>query len=465
MMQLQFYGAAGEVTGSCHIVRIGDYQVLLDCGLIQGGRHAEKRNAEPFPFDPKHIDAVVLSHAHIDHCGRLPLLVKRGFRGPIITQNASRDLVRILLKDSAYLQEMDAERQNRRLQRAGRPLIEPLYGQQDAERACKQLQGHRYQQAVAVVPGVTATFHDAGHILGSASVELSLQHEGQSKTIVFSGDLGQYDTPILKDPATLTRADLVLMESTYGSRTHRDRQQTVQELGDVINTARRRGGNILIPAFAVGRSQEVLYHLASHFDAWGLDQWQIFLDSPMAIEASEIYWKYPNLYDREALELARDVDMPPLPNLHLSRTREQSMALNRIRSGAIILAGSGMCTGGRILHHLKHNLWRQDCHVVMVGYQAQGSLGRRLVDGQPSVRIHGETIRVQAAIHTIGGLSAHGDRDDLARWYSSFADRPPVYLVHGDEASAHALGERLEQRFGATTRVTEPGLNIDLSRL
>ncbi|GJM09080.1 MAG: MBL fold metallo-hydrolase [Lysobacteraceae bacterium] len=464
-MELQFYGAAGEVTGSCHILRIGDYQVLLDCGLIQGGRSADQRNAEPFPFDPKQIDAVVLSHAHIDHCGRLPLLVKRGFSGPIITQNASRDLVRILLSDSAFLQEMDAKRKNRRLRRAGKPLIEPLYRQQDAERACSQLQGHRYQQAVAVVPGVTAIFHDAGHILGSTSVELRLEHNAVKRTIVFSGDLGQYDTPILKDPATLTRADLVLMESTYGSRLHRDRQRTVEELGEVFKVASKRGGNVLIPAFAVGRSQEVLYHLGIHFEQWGLDKWQVFLDSPMAIEASEIYWNYPNLYDSEALELARDVGMPPLPNLHLSKSTEQSMALNRIRSGAIILAGSGMCTGGRILHHLKHNLWRQDCHVVIVGYQAQGSLGRRLVEKRDTVKIHGETIRVRATIHTIGGLSAHGDRDDLARWYSSFTDRPPVYLVHGEEDSAHDLGALLEQRYGARTRVTEPGLKVDLQAL
>lgn len=461
-MELEFFGAAGEVTGSCHILRVGDQTVLLDCGMIQGGRKSEERNRDPFPFDPAQIDAVILSHAHIDHSGRLPLLVKRGYRGHIHTQNASRDLCRVLLLDSASLQENDAERQNRRRQRQGKGRVKPLYTVNDAEAAIRQLRGVRYHDRFDVCPGVQARFVDAGHILGSASVEVFVREGSRERKIVFSGDLGQYDTPILKDPEAIHEADLVIIESTYGGRKHRSRDATIEELGGIIKSAQNTG-NIMIPAFAVGRSQEILYQFGKHYDQWDMDRWNIFLDSPMAIEASEIYWDYPHLYDDEATRLRRETNqMPPLPNLHLSKSTAESMAINRIKKGAIIVAGSGMCNGGRILHHFKHNLWNRNNHVVIVGYQAYGSLGRRLVDGEEFVRIHGEDVRVGAKIHTIGGLSAHGDEDDLVRWYSSIANRPDVYIVHGDPDRSQELGARLEREFRCRTRLAEPGLKVTI---
>ncbi len=464
-MELEFFGAAGEVTGSCHILRINDQQVLLDCGMIQGGRKNEARNADPFPFDARKIDAVVLSHAHIDHSGRLPLLVQRGFKGKIHTQNASRDLTAILLRDSAGLQEMEAERRNRRRARRGKSPIEPLYSSGDAENAVRRLRGHRYGDAFSPAPGITVKFLDAGHILGSAVVQIDVTDGDIEKRIIFSGDLGQYETPILRDPVSPKRADLVLMESTYGGRHHRDRKHTIEEIGEILSAARHGHGNILIPAFAVGRSQEVLYQFGKHFDQWKMDRWQIYLDSPLGIEASEIYWNYPQLFDEEATELRSTVkSMPPLPNLRLSRTADESRAINKLRDGAIVIAGSGMCTGGRILHHLKHNAWRRETQIIIVGYQAYGSIGRRLVDGKKTIRIHGEEIRVKAKVHTVGGLSAHGDQQDLISWYGKIDGKPPICLVHGEPEAGEALREKLNAK-QVTVRLTEPGLKIDLSQL
>lgn len=465
-MNLEFFGAAGEVTGSCHILTVNGQRVLLDCGLIQGGRKAEKRNRDPFPFAASEIAATVLSHAHIDHSGRLPLLVKRGFKGTIHTHNASRDLCNILLQDSASLGERDAERKNRRRERSGKKLVSPLYTMADAEAAVKAMRGYRYHEPVEVVPGVTVEFHDAGHIMGSCIVDVRARENGVEKRLIFSGDLGQYDTPILRDPEAIDSADLVLMESTYGGRVHRGREQTIQEIGEIVAGEQQRRGNLLIPAFAVGRSQELLYTLGKHYDEWDVGRWQIFLDSPLAIEASKIYWDYPHLYDEEATRLRKDNNqMPPLPNLTLSKSPDQSRAINRLNGGAIVIAGSGMCTGGRILHHLKHNLWRPQTQVMIVGYQAVGSLGRRLVERRPTVRIHGETIKVNAKIHTVGGLSAHGDEDDLARWYSSMKNRPPVFLVHGEKEAAHKLKDKLHKEFGSDVTLSDPGMVLDLTSM
>lgn len=462
---LEFYGAAGEVTGSCHRLRIGDRQILLDCGMIQGGRRQEARNAEPFPFEPAQIDAVILSHAHIDHCGRLPLLVKRGFSGPIHVQNASAELTDILLRDSAFIAEMDSDRQNRKRQRQGLDPIDPLFDEADVERTLSQLERSPYHQWIDVLPGLRLRFLDAGHIMGSTVVELDVTTDEGPCRLIFSGDLGQYDTPILRDPESPTEADLVIMESTYGSRLHRSREPTIREMGQIIQQASPHKGNILIPAFSVGRTQEMLYHFGTHFQDWGLDRWDIVLDSPLAIRASAIYWNYTHLYDEEATERLKARKMPPLPNLILSKTREESMAINRRTSGQIILAGSGMCTGGRIVHHLKHNLWRPHARVIIVGYQAMGSLGRKLVDGHQTVRIHQDTIRVNASIHTVGGLSAHADQDDLVRWYRGIAGSPDVFLVHGEPESGQRLSSRLISDAGAASAtVASPGLTIDLAR-
>lgn len=474
-MNIEFFGAAGEVTGSCHILHVkgnsGDRTILLDCGLIQGGRKDEARNADPFPFDAATVDAVVLSHAHLDHCGRLPLLVKRGFRGPIFAESATCELAAILLADAAHLAERDAEYMSRKTGKR----VKPLYTMAEGETVVRQMQRRKYREKFPVVPGVEVCFRDAGHILGSCSVELWLEEEGVQRKLVFSGDIGQYDTPILKDPECIDSADAVLIESTYGSRCHRDRKETVREIGEVISAARAGKGNILIPAFAIGRSQEVLYMLGRHFDEWELGRFQIFLDSPMAIEASKVYWGNAQLYDEEASRLRKQMSlgkewdenggMPMLPNLKLTRSPEDSMAINHIHSGAIIIAGSGMCNGGRIVHHLKHNLPYAHNHVIIVGYQAFGTLGRKLVDGFEMVRIHNEEIAVKAKIHTVGGLSAHGDQDDLARWYENISSRPPVYLVHGERESQAAFKEYLSSRTGAKVHVPDPGDLLDLGAL
>lgn len=455
-MELEFYGAAGEVTGSCHILRVGRHQVLIDCGLIQSGRDAPRRNQQDFPFDPQHIDAVFLTHAHLDHGGRLPLLVKRGFRGTIYTSAACRDLLSILLRDSAHLALRDAERINRRRE-PGEPIAAPLYSLDDVEATLRLVRPLRYDTPYAPFAGISLMLRDAGHIMGSASLLLHCEERGLSRTIVFSGDLGSYDSPILLDPYRFESADLIVMESTYGDRMHRRREATLTEFKDIISTAAETSGNIIIPAFAIGRSQEILYVLGQHFEDWNLKDWAVFLDSPMAIEASAVYWRHTDRHDQEARHLRAGFDrMPLLPNLQLCRTAQDSMAINRYRSRALIIAGSGMCTGGRVLHHLRQNLNRPECHVIIAGFQAPGTLGRALVDKEPTVRIFGETIPVEAHIHTIGGFSAHGDQADLLRWYGSFIDRPAVCLVHGEEVPALALEKKL-QALGADTLIPQPG--------
>lgn len=464
-MHLTFYGAAEEVTGSCHLLQIAGSRILLDCGLIQGSAKDEARNSEPFPFDPTQIDAVILSHSHIDHSGRIPLLVKSGFKGPVYTQYASRDLCRIMLKDAGYLNEKNAEWENKKRQRKGLDCIEPLYTMQDAQLAMRNVKGLEYEEWHKVVPGVQVRFHDAGHILGSSIVELKLSEQGEERRLVFSGDLGKWNAPILRDPTLLEGADIVLMESTYGDRLHRSGDDTLNELKEIIVEARESEGNILIPSFAVGRSQELIYLFAKHYTDWELAQWEIFLDSPMAIEATEIYIRHKELYDVEAMRLwEKNHKKSLLPNLSLTRTANQSMRLNMFRSGAIIIAGSGMCNGGRIRHHLKHNVWRNNCHVIIVGYQARGTLGRQLVDGAHRIRLWGETMRVAAKIHTVGGLSAHADQHDLIRWYSHFQHKPALFLVHGEPDSIRGLSTKLNEKLGVNPRVAKLGERVDLLR-
>ena len=465
-MEIQFVGATKEVTGSCHLIKVGPHKILLDCGLIQGRREDEARNRQPFPFNPGEIDAVVLSHAHIDHSGRVPLLVKAGFKGPVYTQKASRDLCRIMLKDSAYLQEKDAEWDNRKRERKGLEPVEALYSIEDAMVALKQFRGMDYDDKRSILPGISIRFRDAGHILGSAIIELWLEENGVSRKVVFSGDLGNMDEPILRDPTMIAEADLVLMESTYGDRLHRSRDDTWKEIQGIAGTIKNKSGNILIPAFAVGRTQGILYNFAKFYTDWQLDRWKVFLDSPMAIEATEVYLRHSDLYDEEAATLWQHVkEQSVLPNLCLCRTANQSMRLNKIHSGAIIIAGSGMCTGGRIRHHLKHNIWRSDCHVIIVGFQARGTTGRALVDGTDQITLWGETIRVAASIHTVGGLSAHADQAGLLRWYQNFKGSPPVVLVHGEEEAMQTMAELLEEKADAEVTMAEAGMVVDLASI
>lgn len=463
-ISIQFFGAAGEVTGSCHLVTVGDQRVLLDCGLIQGGRKDEARNREPFPFNPASIDAVVLSHAHIDHSGRLPLLIKSGFHGPIYTHRACRDLCRVMLKDAGFLSEKEAVWENRKRERKGLEPVDPLYTVEDAKAAMRHFKALVYKKRQSILPGVSMRLSDAGHILGSSIVELWLDDGGKNQKLVFSGDLGRSGMPVLEDPALIPEADHVLMESTYGDRLHRSWEDTLREFHEVLNNATGGRGNILIPAFAVGRTQEILYLFAKHHKEWGLDRWRIFLDSPMAIEATRVFTQNTDLFDTETADLWRKNHTSPLlPNLHISRTANQSMAINQIRRGAIIIAGSGMCTGGRIKHHLKHNIWRRECQLVITGFQARGTTGRALVDGARHIRLWGEEIRVAAKVHTIGGLSAHADQEDLKNWYANFKGRPPVTLVHGEERAITGLSTYLHQQLDAPVHIARPGEVLKLA--
>jgi len=464
-MKLQTFGAAGCVTGSCHLIEVGDIRILLDCGLVQGGRKDEARNAAPFPFDPARIDAVVLSHAHIDHSGRIPLLIKGGFSGPVFAHTATRALCDIMLKDAGFIQEHDAERENRRRRRKGMSIVEPLYTADEAVAGMRQFKSLPYDRKVRIQPGVVMRFRDAGHILGSCIVEVWLTEGNEERKLVFSGDLGHQGAPIMRDPTVVHDADLVLMESTYGDRDHRSWDETAREVLEIAADTRHAKGNILIPAFAVGRSQMLLYWMVENYPQSGLGDWQIFLDSPMAIRATHVYAAHERLFDAEARKSWGKNPMESLlPNLTFTRTANQSMQINEIESGAIIVAGSGMCTGGRIVHHLKRNVWRKECHVIIVGYQAGGTPGRMLVDGAKRIRLFGETVSVAAKIHTIGGLSAHAGQRGLMQWYDQFHGRPPLVLVHGEPQAQQTLNSLVAAEFNAPVHVAEAGDSFDLMK-
>lgn len=458
VVRVRFHGAAGEVTGSLHEVEAAGRRVLLDCGMIQGSIEAERRNAEPFPFDVPRLDALVISHAHIDHIGRVPLLVKRGFGGPIYAQEATAELMPIMLLDAASIAENEAARANRH-RRRGEPEAMPLYTREDVDAAMRLVKPLPYDQRSHVLPGIEITFRDAGHILGSSIVELF----ADGKTLVFSGDLGPKNTPILRNLSGIDHADLVLMESTYGDRLHRDREATIAELGGILDAAWKQNGNVLIPAFAVGRSQELLYWFARYWNEWNLSRWRIFLDSPMAHKVVKVYDRNQDLFDEDAKRVWAGKPTPfQLPNLRFSETAQDSMAINHIDSGAIIIAGSGMANAGRILHHLRHRLERPQTHVVFVGYQAEGTIGRRLVDGARWVRIHGRDIRANAQRHTIGGLSAHTDQHGLIEWYGQIANHPPLVLVHGEDRAREALAGEIGDRFGIKPDLAVPGMKMEV---
>jgi metallo-beta-lactamase family protein len=460
-MRVAFFGAAGEVTGSCHLVHAAGKTVLLDCGMIQGGREEHARNAGAFAFDVDGIDAMVLSHAHIDHVGRLPLLVKRGYRGPIYTHRATAALSKIMLEDSARLAAGDVEHVNKRRRRNGQPPIAPLYGPDDVADVLGQFEAIDYDHWREILPGIRLRLSDAGHIIGAAIVELHADEDGGTRRLVFSGDIGPKGTPLLRDPTPVHEADLVMLESTYGDRLHRARGDTLQELGRIFDEVHRSRGNVLIPAFAVGRTQELLYWFAQHFDDWGLKHFRIVLDSPMASKVIRVYEQFHSLFDEEAKRVWKGRHHPfRLPNLRLIDSIAESRALNEVGGGTVIIAGSGMCNGGRIKHHLKHHLWRSNAHVIFPGYQAQGTLGRELVDGAERVRIFGDEIEVKAKRHTIGGLSAHADQAGLLEWYGHFRARPPVYLVHGEDPAREALAGLLRERFDAEATLTAPGMEV-----
>jgi metallo-beta-lactamase family protein len=459
MASIQFLGAAGEITGSCHLLRAAGKRILLDCGLIQGGREEDARNREEFTFAAEDIDAVILSHAHIDHCGRLPLLVKRGFGGKIHTQTATADLVQVMLEDSARLAAADVEHSNRMRARRGLKPLEALYELADVATALARLRAHDYDTRFELYPGISVRLQDAGHILGAAIVEVWVDEGSGERKLVFSGDLGPDQAPIMRDATPIADADLVMMESTYGDRLHRPRDQTIEEIADVLESARASRGNVIIPAFAVGRSQELLYWFSKYYEEWGLKNWQIYLDSPMATKVVDVYRRHQGLFDRDGRnQWTHGTDPFTLPGLSFVSSLEESTALNQRAHGCIIIAGSGMCNGGRVRHHLRHNLWRPGAHVMIVGYQAQNTLGRRLVDGHSSVRIFNEIIRVNAKIHTVGGLSAHADQQGLLNWYGHFSHKPPMCLVHGEDQAREVLAEKLRNQFGCQVTLAQSNM-------
>lgn len=446
-MKISFHGADQEVTGSCHLIECAGKRILIDCGLYQGSHELVEENARSFGFEPADIDYLLLTHAHLDHCGRIPLLTKRGFSGEIITTSASRELARLVMLDSAHLQEEEAAYQTRRAARGknnGKEPVEPLYTVLDALNSLDAFgRIASYDQRMTICPGVHATFIDAGHILGSASIHLELEERGKKRSVLFSGDLGYGGRVILRDPATPPAVDMVVMETTYGDRLHKQLEPSIEELYEAIDDTFRRGGNVIIPTFALERAQEILYFLQEAVGTGRLSgSTQVFLDSPMAISATEIFRHHPECYDADTVTLFNKHQDPfSLPGVHFTRETAESMALNNIRGGAVIMAGSGMCTGGRVRHHLKHNLWRSNSSVIFVGYAAQGTLARHIVDGASSVRIYREEIQVRAKIYTIGGFSAHADQAQLLEWHKKTGNPQRTFLVHGDEkAMKHFAG-------------------------
>jgi len=448
MATLTFYGAAQEVTGSCHLLESKACgRVLLDCGLRQGGDAVERIHNERFSFKPDSIDAVVLSHAHLDHCGMLPLLVHQGFKGPIHCTRATADLLPIMLHDAVGLYLRDLERDNLRAERRGRKTREPVYDEEDVERVLKQLQPSRYRKPFKLGHHCTVTLHDAGHILGSAIVEVVLTENAMEKRLVFSGDLGRRGSVLMNDPATLDKADVVLMESTYGDRDHRYEDDSMDELAEILHETWKKGGSVMIPSFAVGRTQEIIFHLGRLHHAGQLDNWEVFLDSPMAIKVTQVYDRWLDIMDgedtRELSEAHKASLADFLPRLQLTADTEQSMAINRIKGGAIIIAGSGMCTGGRIRHHFKQRIWDDRNTVIFAGFQARGTLGRLLVDGMQTVKLFGEEYAVKARIETLGCFSAHAGQSELVQWANNFDPAARLVLVHGEPTAQDALASLL----------------------
>ena len=444
-MKIQFLGAAETTSGACYLVTSHGRQVLVDCGLFHGPQELKQRNYGDFPFEPSGIDAVILTHAHIDHSGLLPKLVKQGFKGPIYATAVTADLCSIMLADSGHIQETEVERKNRKRLRRGQEPLVPIYTVDDADRTMKQFRRMVYDEEVEILPAFRLRFRDAGHILGAATIELWVGDEKRSK-LVFSGDLGNMGQPIVQDPTFITEADVLVIESTYGTRIHEDREGRLEHLAEVVKATMQRGGNLLIPAFALGRTQDLLYSLGVLQDDGLIPHLNVYIDSPLATKATEVFQKHAGFFDYETRTMIQAGRSPfESPHVHYTESVQESMRLNSVSGGLVIISASGMADAGRIKHHLKHNLWRKSATVLLVGYQAEGTLGRRLQDGAKKVRIHGEEVRVEAAIETISGFSAHADQRALLNWLRRFRHIGRVFVTHGEKESCHGFAKIIHE--------------------
>ena len=459
-LKVTFLGGAKTVTGSCFWLEDSDLSVLVDCGLFQGGSEANELNKADLFFDPAALDALLLTHAHIDHSGLIPRLLREGFQGKIYATEASIQLCQIMLRDSAHIQEMEAEWINRKRSRAGEAHIEPLYTQADAEHALTLFEAVEYDQHFSLNDSVNVVFRNAGHILGSALIEFAFPVDGQTQTIVFTGDLGREDQPIICDPHSIEAAEYLVIESTYGNRFHSNGpEEKRRQLYEVLKEAIERKGKIIIPAFAVARTQDLLYELNHLIEEKKIPQIPVYIDSPLAISATEIFAGNPEYYDQKTKKLiARGDDPFEFPGLSIARTVDESKALNTSSEPAIIISASGMCEAGRIKHHLKHNLWKPETTVLFIGFQAKGTMGRRIMDGEKRVKIFGEDITVKAQIRSIEGFSSHADKNDLINWVGALSQTlKKIFIVHGEEEASMELAQALQEKYGVDTVVPERG--------
>ncbi len=462
-MDIQFFGAAKMVTGSNHLIKTDKYNILIDCGMFQGSSEIERLNYEEFPYDPRDIDYLILTHAHIDHSGRIPKLVKDGFRGKIITTKPTYDLCKIMLRDSAKIQEADVEWENRKRQRAGKEPIEPLYTIEEAEVSLKFFETYLYDQRIKINDDIQLKFRDAGHMLGSAIIELWVKENGEYIKLVFSGDLGVPDRPIINDPEYIDSADYLIIESTYGNRVHEKFKESAEKLVDIINRTVVKGGTVIIPSFAVGRTQEIIYELNKHYEYNNnIEEYMkipIYVDSPMAVLATKAFQANSSSFNEEAKKLILKGDNPFIfPNLRYVKDQKESIALNKYKFPKVIISSSGMATAGRVRHHLKHNLWDEKNSLVFVGYQAEGTLGRIILNGAKKVKILGEEIAVKAEIYDLQGFSGHADQLMLMDWIRKFKTKPQkIFIVHGEEDASEVLAQLIEKEFSIETIIPNLG--------
>ncbi len=466
-MKIEFVGAARSVTGSCHIVKTDNFTIMVDHGMFQGNRALRERNYMETVYAPKEIDALLLTHAHIDHSGLIPKMVKDGYTNQIFATKPTVDLCSIMLPDSAHIQESDTKWINKKNKRAEKEAVEPLYTVEHAEESLRRFVPVSYGDMVDIVPGVKARFRDAGHILGSSFIELWVEEKGKTVKLVFSGDVGSSDQVLIKDPETVDEADVLLIESTYGDRLHRSKEDTYKEFKDIINESHNLRGNIIIPSFAIERTQEIVFTLGRLFKEGAIPEIPVYIDSPLAISATEIFKMNRDCFDEETMKIILSGDNPlEFKNLNYTRETAESKRLNEEARGAIIISASGMCNAGRIKYHLLNNLYRHESSVIFVGYQAEGTLGRLLVDGNKKVRILGEDVAVRAKIHTLGGFSAHADRDGLLSWMSSIKNgKLKVFVVHGEESASLAFAGSVKEHFGYDPIVPRWGEIIDLDTM